>query len=58
MTQYLSGIIRDIYFGFCILLYPEKLFALSTSENGWYILASSAGGRFGRHSAAETEKKI
>lgn len=53
-TQYLSGIIRDIYFGYCILLYPEKLFALSTSESGWYILASSAGGRFGRHSAAET----
>lgn len=53
LNQYLSNIVRDTYFGFCILLYPAKLFALSTSESGWYILASSAGGRFGRQSAAE-----
>lgn len=32
------------------------LIALSTSESGWYILANSAGGRFGWQSARRRHK--
>lgn len=40
----------------CIFIHPALLIALSTSESAWYILASSAGGRFGWQSARRRDK--